>query len=244
MGRLSFRNTTEVFNYDDIISWCLARYDIEKKIGFLIKKNSSAIIAYRKDDLKQNIPLHDDYPIQKDDEIVLMRVPLSTPSDPWIPNSEMETQWRNETLPYEMSLLATRIKETHNEASRLALIKQQSLLAMSRPPFNKHHHPSRFIVVEKCKAWRTTPDTIEDIEPKQPSPQYVCYKCLNLLEPVHFIKDCPSHMTHKRQWLINKRPPHAVIKSTMKELKPPLQVDDLFRIEWIDALGRLWCRAD
>lgn len=241
MGSLAFRNHAEVYKFPAETLWWEARYDIEKKCGMQRQKVDSVVVAYLQKDQKNEVALHDDYPIQEGDEIVLVRVPLGTRTDPWVPNPVLEKEWKEVTMPLLFNKLSARIREEKDEYKRLKLCQEQGKLAHSLPPHNTQPHPSHRVLLKTCSAWRIAPAELEPILPPTPGPRYTCQKCLNLLSPLHFVDDCPAPISDKKQWLWNKPLPHGVLRSTMQEVRIETP-EDLLKVMWVDTTGRLWTR--
>lgn len=229
MATLSFRNHIEVFKCAHNTPWWQARYDIEKVSGWWATETNSTVVGYLKDDLARRVALHDDYTIQRNDVITLVRTPLPKKHAMWIPPACVsENAWRDA------------IRAECDESARLRLIQSQMNSQHAAP---HSHHPSRSVILTTCSGWRTNEGTVLPISHHNNlvGDNYVCHKCNNHLSPKHHVDDCPAPVTRKRDWLHAKPLPHSIPRSTMREVVIQRPADVL-TVTWVDVAGRLWTR--
>lgn len=217
--------------------WWRARYAVERANGWDSgKDNRSAVVGFLPADFARGIPLHDEYLIKSEDKVVMVRLPCK-PAPFWVPEQVKFEEWSEEKF----NRLGRHIRSEPSEPKRIKLVQEQQALRSARPGRQDAAHPSLGAILRKYTSWRVAPGEVALVRPPDPGDRYVCFKCLNHLEPRHYVDDCLAPVTRPREWLRNKKQPHGVLKCTMEAMvveKPA----DVLDVEWIDAMGVLWRR--
>ncbi len=245
------------------VKWTLIRFCIENHFGMIAstkntKKNmaDSCLIAFREQDF--NKPFQDVFAYGDNTDIpfdtitLVVRMPIQGKCNTFIPDTinalfikAANEQRRNE----QRHLLSVEFAATHNEDERLRLLHAMQQLDIM--PFDDQdplqgrrmrEHPSRKTMrqlfagfideTNKNVRWQ---EYVEEAPPDD----WVCMRCFNHVQPVHYIKNCPTNSIEGWIPMNKRRPPLGLPKNLLVKGSWD-NPEHVAKAPFLDSTNTLW----
>ena len=242
MCRIAFRNSKESFclcNHPHR-TWCELRYVIEQRAG-MHHRCDSVLFGFLKADWKNRIALHDDYTVQSNDIIIVLRCPLSHRCQVWSPPSVRSVDMDAER-DYADQQHAEHVRTIKDPKKRLHTILEYS--KQRRQVIEPPPHPCHRIASSVITSWRTNDEEAMQVQhPPTTGSSTYCQRCMNLL-PHADNTPCPTsyELPTTWRWLSKCRPPTGIPIVCRTKVERPSCARDLQHVEWVDSDGIPWRR--